>query len=106
MFMCLFCPGRKSTQTFSGQSSSRTLRVMDVRAENCGRPHQKVRFPAAPVTGRNVLTPRASGRKGQERLQEVWTRKFMFMLFFFPDLNAPFLNGLFSRGFSRGQTAH
>ena len=33
------------------------LRVMDVRAENHGRPHQKVRFPAAPVVGRNFLTP-------------------------------------------------
>ena len=30
---------------------------MDVRSENCGRPHQKVRFPAAPVVGRNLLTP-------------------------------------------------
>ena len=30
---------------------------MDVRAENRGRPHQKVRFPAATVVGRNFLTP-------------------------------------------------
>ena len=30
-----------------------TLRVMDVHAENRGRPHQKVRFPAAAVVGRN-----------------------------------------------------
>ena len=30
---------------------------MDVRAENHGRPHQKVRFSAAPVVGRNFLTP-------------------------------------------------
>ena len=36
---------KKSTQTFSVQSFSRTLRVMDVRAENPGRPHQKVGFP-------------------------------------------------------------
>ena len=48
---------RKSTQTFSVQSFSTTLRVMDVRTENRGRPHQKLRFPAAPVVGRNFLTP-------------------------------------------------
>ena len=30
---------------------------MDVRAENRGRPHQKVRFPAAPVVGEKFLTP-------------------------------------------------
>ena len=54
---------RKSTQTFSGQSFSRTLRVMDVRAENRGRPHQKVHFPAAPLVGRNFLTPGHPGVK-------------------------------------------
>ena len=47
---------KKSTQTFFVQSFSKPLRVMDVRAENRGRPHQKVRFPAAPVVGRNFLT--------------------------------------------------
>ena len=47
----------KSTQTFFVQSFSTTLRVMDVHAENRGRPRQKVRFPAAPVMGRNFLTP-------------------------------------------------
>ena len=52
---------KKSTQTFFVQSFSRTLRVMDVRAENRGRPHQKVRFSAAPVMGRNFLT---QGRPG------------------------------------------
>ena len=30
---------------------------MDVRTENRGRPRQEVRFPAAPVVGRNFLTP-------------------------------------------------
>ena len=39
----------------------KTLRVMDVRAKNRGRPHQKVRFSAAPVMGRNFLT---QGRPG------------------------------------------
>ena len=53
--------GKKSTQTFFVQSFSRTLRVMDVRAENRGRPHQKVRFSAALVMGRNFLT---QGRLG------------------------------------------
>ena len=48
---------RKSTQTFSVQSFSTTLRVMDVRTENRGRPHQKLFFPAAPVVGRNFLSP-------------------------------------------------
>ena len=48
---------RKSTQTFSGQSFSRTLRVMDLRTKNRGHPHRKVCFPAALVVGRNFLTP-------------------------------------------------
>ena len=50
---CLaFLGAKKSTQTFSVQSSSGTLRVMDVRAKTRGRPHQKVGGPAAPVMGR------------------------------------------------------
>ena len=59
---------------------------MDVRAENRGRPHQKVRFPAAPVVGRNFLTSGtwAFGRKGQECPWEIRAKKFMFMLFFLP----------------------
>ena len=42
---------KKSTQTFFVQSFSTTLRVMDVCAENYGRLHQKVRFPAVPRWG-------------------------------------------------------
>ena len=38
-------------QTSFVQSFSATLRVMDVHTENRGRPHQKMRFPAAPVVG-------------------------------------------------------
>ena len=49
--------GQKINANFFVQSFSTTLRVMDVRAENRGRPHQKVRFSAAPVAGRNFLTP-------------------------------------------------
>ena len=30
---------------------------MEVRAENRGRPHQKVRFPATPLVGSNFVTP-------------------------------------------------
>ena len=61
-FRLLFFPAlistatKKATQTFFVQSFSTTLRVMDVRAENRGCPHKKVRFPAAPVVGRNFLT--------------------------------------------------
>ena len=58
--------------------------VMDVRAENRGRPHQEVRFPAAPVVGRNFFDSWASGRKGQECPQKIRTKKFMFMLLCLP----------------------
>ena len=36
---------------------------MDVRAENRGRPHQKMPVPAAPVLGRNLLTPGHPGAR-------------------------------------------
>ena len=52
---------KKSAQTFSVQCSSGTLWVMDVCAENRGRLHQKVCFPAAPMMGRNFSTPRRPG---------------------------------------------
>ena len=57
---------------------------MDVRAENRGRPHQKVRFPAAPVVGRNFLTPGHSGVRVKNVPREIRAKKFMFMLFFLP----------------------
>ena len=75
---------KKSTQTFFVQSFSTTLRIVDVRAENRGRLHQKVRFPAAPGGGEKLFDPWASGRKGQECPREIRTKKFMFMLFFAP----------------------
>ena len=56
---------------------------MDVRAENRGRPHQKVRFPAAQWWG-ETFDPWAFGRKGQECPRKIRTKKFMFMLFFLP----------------------
>ena len=77
--------GAKKQRTLSVQSCSRTLRVMDVRAENCGRLHQKVRFPAAPLMGRNFMTPGHPGRKGHECVRKIQTEKFMFVLFFFPE---------------------
>ena len=43
--------------SFSEERFSRTLRVMDVRAENRGRPHQKGCITAAPEMGRDFLTP-------------------------------------------------
>ena len=61
---------KKATQTLSAQSFSRSLGVMDVRAENRGRPHQKMRFSGAPMMGRNFLTqsgvaPANQTKKGQ-----------------------------------------
>ena len=41
-------------------------------------------FFCGPGDGEKLFDPRASGRKGQERPQEIRTEKFMFMLFFLP----------------------
>ena len=56
-----------------------------------GRPRRKLRtsapksaFSCGPGDGEKLFDPRASGRKGQERPQEIQTKKFMFMLFFPP----------------------
>ena len=53
----------KSTQTFLYKvfrqpfgSWTSAPEIVDVRAGNRGRPHQKVRFPAAPMVKRNILT--------------------------------------------------
>ena len=51
----------------------------DVRAEN------RAWFSCGPGDGEKFIDPWASGRKGRECPQEIWTKKFMFMLFFFPD---------------------
>ena len=77
---------KKSTQSFFVQSFPRTLRVMDVRAENRGRPHQKVRLSAAPVVGRNFLT---QGRPGV-RVRNVCGKSgpkslCLCCVFFFPE---------------------
>ena len=54
---------------------------MDVRAENRGRPHQKVRLSAVPVMGRNFLT---QGRPGQECPRESRTEKICVLFLFLP----------------------
>ena len=50
--------GKKvNANTFCTTFFARTLRAMDVRAENRGRPHHKARCPATLVMERNFLTP-------------------------------------------------
>ena len=75
----------KSTQTFFAQSFSTTLRVMHVRAENRGRPHQKVRFPAAPVAGRNKLTPGHSGVRVRNVRGKSGPKSLCLCCFFSPE---------------------
>ena len=77
---------KKSTQIFFVQSFSRTLRVMDVRAENRGFPHQKVRFSAAPVTGRNFLTPGHPGVRVRNVRGKSGPKSLCLCCFFFPDM--------------------
>ena len=76
---------KKSTQTFFVQSFSTTLRVMDVRAETRGCPHQKVLFPAAPVVGRNFLTPGHSGVRVRNVRRKSGPKSLCLCCFFFPD---------------------
>ena len=58
---------------------------MDVRAKNRGRPHQKVRFPAAPVAGRNFLTPGHSGVRVRNVRRKSGPESLCLCCFFFPD---------------------
>ena len=58
---------------------------MDVRAENHGRPHQKVRFPAAPVVGRNFLTPGHPGVRVRNVREKSGPKSLCLCCFFFPD---------------------
>ena len=65
---------------------------MDVRTENRGRPHQKLFFPAAPVMGRNFLTP---GHPGV-RVRNVRGKsgpKSLCLCFFFPETCNNLSNG-------------
>ena len=58
---------------------------MDVRAENRGRPHQKMRFPAAPVVGRNFLTPGHSGVRVRNVRGKSGPKNLCLCCFFFPE---------------------
>ena len=78
---------RKSTQTFLGQSFSRTLRVMDVRTKNRGRPHREVRFPAAPLVGRNFLTPGHPGVRVRNVRRKFGPKSLCLCCFFFPEIS-------------------
>ena len=80
---------KKSTQTFFVQSFSKTLRVMDVRAENRGRPHQKVRFSAAPVMGRNFLTQGRPSVRVRNVRGKSGPKSLCLCCFFFPDFVMP-----------------
>ena len=75
---------KKSTQTFFVQSFSKTLRVMDVRAKNRGRPHQKVRFSAAPVMGRNFLTQGRPGARVRNVRGKSGPKSLCLCCFFLP----------------------
>ena len=62
----------------SGQSSSRTLRVLDACTKDP--------FSCGHGDGEKLFSPWASGRKGQECLQENRTKNFFaFMSFFFSE---------------------
>ena len=76
---------KKSTQTFFVQSFSKPLRVMDVRAKNRGRPHQKVRVSAAPVMGRNFLTQGHPGVRVRNVRGKSGPKSLCLCCFFFPE---------------------
>ena len=77
--------GQKINANFFAQSFSTTLRVMDVRAENRGRLHRKVRFPAAPVMGRNFLTPGHPGVRVRNVRGKSCPKSLCLCCFFFPE---------------------
>ena len=58
---------------------------MDVRAENRGRPHQNVRFPAAPVVGRNFWTPGHLGVRSGMSAGNPDQKVHVYAVFFFPE---------------------
>ena len=77
--------GHKINANFFAQSFSTTLRVMDVRGENRGRPCQKVRFPAAPVVGRNFLAPGNSGVRVRNVRRKSGPKSLCLCCFGFPE---------------------
>ena len=66
---------------------------MDVRAENRGRPHQKVRLHAAPVVGRNFLTPGHSGVRVRNVRRKSRQKSLCLCCFFFPEKCWEFAKG-------------
>ena len=77
---------KKSTQTCFVQSFSKTLRGMDVRTENRGRPHQKVRFSVALVMGSNFLTQRRPGVRVRNVRGKSGPKSLCLCCFFFPEI--------------------
>ena len=67
---------------------------MDVRAKNRGRPHQKVRFSAAPVMGRNFLTQGRPGVRVRNVRGKSGPKSLCLCCFFFSEE--------FNRGRGRG----
>ena len=74
---------RKSTQILSGQSFSRTLRVMESAPQIVDFAPKSVCFLQPRWCGQTFY-PWSPGCKGQECPQEIRTKKFMFMLFVLP----------------------
>ena len=70
---------------------------MDVHAENRGRPHQKVRFPAAPVVGRNFLTPGHPGVRVRNVRGTSGPKSLCLCCFFFPDIGRNTVRWLFAQ---------
>ena len=77
---------KKSTQTFFVQSFLKTLPVMDVRTKNRRRPHQKVRFSAAPVMGRKFLTQGRPGVRVRNVRGKSGPKSLCLRCFFFPEM--------------------
>ena len=67
------------------QNVSRTLWVMDVRAENRGCPQQKARFPVAPVMGRNFWTPGHQGVRVRNVRGKSGPKNVCLCCFFSPE---------------------
>ena len=81
-----FVRGQNINANFFCISFSRTLHVMDIRAESRGRPQQKMCFSAAPVMGRNFLTPGYPGVRVRNVCRKFGPKSLCLCCFFFPDL--------------------
>ena len=70
---------------------------MHVRTDNRGHPHQDVRFPVAPVTGRNLLTPGHLGVRVRNvrKIFKLNLVKVYAFVVFFPE----FLSGNFGHSY-------